>query len=288
MPDQGICDIVKCNICDMNMSFGRIKRHIFTKHKEEITVDQYVEKYWFTLPLHQYCEVCNKNIVYKYKTCSKECRSNLEHGHKGKLKPKGFMSKEHKEKISKSKIGTVVSKETGDKISNSSTGVSRNKGKTPMLGKKQSDHQKKTISDRMKLYYSDGNSPWTKTNPHTAETIKKIISHRPMNNLEKLVSEILDMYDIPYIHQFYINDKNIIKSYDFKIKNKKILLEIDGDYYHGGPGCEKYFFKIDEVRINDVLKSKIALSHGYNLIRIWESEINSNPQIIIDKLNECI
>ena len=73
---KGKCDLIKCQICDQEMSFGRIKRHISSQHKET-TVDQYIKKYWSTLPLHKPCEVCKENIVYKYKTCSKDCQSKL-------------------------------------------------------------------------------------------------------------------------------------------------------------------------------------------------------------------
>jgi very-short-patch-repair endonuclease/predicted nucleic acid-binding Zn ribbon protein len=284
---KGNCDIVKCQICKQEMSFGRIKNHIKVQHKN-ITVDQYVKKYWSTLPLHQPCEVCNENIVYKYKTCSKECRSKLEHGQKGKNKPKGFMNKEHKSKISKSKIGTIVSKETGDKISKSSKGVSRNKGKTPMLGKKQSDFQKQRVKERFNKYYADGNEPWTKNHKHTPETIEKIFAKRPMNKLEKFVSSILDENNIKYTHQFFLSKDGVCKSYDFKIKDINILIEIDGDYWHGGPSLEKHFFKLEEVKQNDLFKDQLAKDNGFTLIRIWESDIYNKPNIIIEKINGCI
>jgi len=220
---KGNCDLVICQICEQTMSFGRIKRHINIQHKN-ITVDQYIKQYWSTLPLHQPCEVCKENIVYKYKTCSKECRNKLEHGQKGKPKPEGFMNEEHRSKLSKSMIGRIVSKETGDKISKSSKGISRNKGKTPMLGKKQSEFQKQRVRERFNKYYAQGNEPWTKNNKHTSETIEKIFAKRPMNKLEKFVSSILDKNNIKYHFQFFLKNKeDICKSYDFKIKGKNIL-----------------------------------------------------------------
>jgi len=286
---KGNCDLVKCQLCQQEMSFGRIKRHITIQHKE-ITVDHYIKSYWSTLPLHKPCEVCNENIVYKYKTCSKECHAVLKHQQlKGISKPKGFMSKEHKEKISKSKIGTIVSKETSDKISKNSKGISRNKGKSPMLGKKQSKNQKQKVRERFIKYYNEGNEPWTKNNKHTPETIEKIFAKRPMNKLEKLVASILDENNIPYHFQFFLKTKDgICKSYDFKIKNTNILLEIDGDYWHGGPGINKHFYKLDEVKTNDIIKNELALNNNYNLIRIWESDIYNEPTIIINKIKENI
>ena len=285
---KGNCDIIKCQICKQEMSFGRIKNHIKVQHKN-INVDQYIKQYWSTLPLHQPCKVCEDKIVYKYKTCSKECRGKLEHSQKGKSKPEGFMNEKHKSKISKSKIGIIVSKETGDKISKSSKGISRNKGKTPMLGKKQSNFQKQRVKERFDKYYSEGNEPWTKTNSHTPETIEKIFSKRPMNKLEEFVSSILDKNNMKYHFQFFLKNKEgVCKLYDFKIKDTDILIEIDGDYWHGGPSLEKHFFKLEEVKQNDLFKDQLAKDNGFKLIRIWESDIYNEPNIIIEKINGCI
>jgi very-short-patch-repair endonuclease len=286
---KGSCDIVKCQICNQEMSFGRIKRHIKSKHIEIINVDQYIKKYWSTLPLHKLCEVCNKNIVYKYKTCSPECRSKLKHKHKGKPKPKGFMSPEHKNKISKSHQGKIIPKEVGIKISKSSKGVSRNKGKQPMLGKKCFHNTKKKISNSLKKYYKQGNEPWSKNNSHSPETIERIFKHKPMNKLESFVSSILDENQIPHHFQFFLKAENdICKSYDFKIKNKKILIEIDGDYWHGGPGVKKHFFKLNEVKLNDELKNQIAQQKGYKLLRFWESDIYNQPEEMVKQIKKLL
>jgi very-short-patch-repair endonuclease/predicted nucleic acid-binding Zn ribbon protein len=282
---RGECDLVICQICDQEMSFGRIKRHISTKHKET-TVDQYVKEYWSTLPLHQPCKVCEENIVYKYKTCSKECRTKLEHEHKGKSKPEGFMSTEHKEKIGAANTGktggfTGHTHTEEFKIKKSST----MKGNQNMLNKKQSDYQKQRVSEGMINYYKEGNEPWTKNNPHTPETIEKIFQKQPMNKLEQFVASILDENNIKYKHQFFIKIKDgICKSYDFKIKDTNILIEIDGDYWHGGPGVEKHFHNIEETKQNDLLKNQIALENGYLLLRFWESDIYNKPEILVETL----
>jgi hypothetical protein len=72
------------------------------------------------------------------------------------------------------------------------------------------------------------NSFYGKT--HTPEAIEKIFSHRKMNKLEKIVANLLDREKIPYKFQFFINKNGICKSYDFKLLNNNIILEIDGDF----------------------------------------------------------
>ena len=285
---KGSCNLIECQICNQNMSFGRIKRHISTKHKE-VKIDQYIKHHWASLPLHKPCEVCKEEIVYKYKTCSPKCRTRLKHKHRGKQKPKTFMSKEHKLKIGLSNKGKIRSKETCEKISSSSKGISRNKGNQPMLGKTQSNYQKQRAREGMLNFYKNGGEPWTKNNPHTPETIMKIFSKKTMNKLEKFVSSILDQNNIEYKFQFFLQTKDRgCKSYDFKIKNTNILLEIDGDYWHGGPGVEKHFYKLNEVKNNDLLKDQIAQEYNLHLIRIWESEIYKNPQTILQRINPYI
>ena len=279
---------VICQICKKEMSFGRIKRHISSNHKD-ILLEDYLKLYWNTLPLHKPCEYCKENIVYKYKTCSKECRKQLEHGLKGVKKPEGFMSEDHINKIRQSNLGKIISKETGDKISNSSKGISRNKGKQPMLGKKQSSHQKETASKRLLKYYSEGNEPWTKNNKHSVKTIKKIFKKRKINNLEQLVWNTLVENNIDFIFQFYLkDDKGSCKSYDFKIKHKPILLEIDGDYWHGNPETKSHFKLVEETKINDIYKGQLAQDKGFTLLRFWEKDIKNNPMIVINKLKTII
>ena len=107
-----------------------------------------------------------------------------------------------------------------------------------------------------------------------------------MNKLEKYVSDILEENNIPYQYQFFLKTKDgVCKSYDFRIKNTNILIEIDGDYWHGGPSLDKHFFKLDEVKNNDIQKDQMAEEQGYKLIRIWESNIYNEPNIIMDQIN---
>lgn len=67
--------------------------------------------------------------------------------------------------------------------------------------------------------------------------------------------------------------------YDFCLPQYRILIEVDGDYYHGHP--DKYE-KDDlnhlqkKIKRNDLKKDMMASGSNYKLLRFWECDINDN------------
>lgn len=100
-----------------------------------------------------------------------------------------------------------------------------------------------------------------------------------MNGIETTV------YDYLIDNGIEVSYSVILASYqfDFGIKNERILIEVDGDYWHGNP---KYYNEdgtngkrpLNEIQlgkmVQDKEKTKWATSRGFTLIRIWEAEIN--------------
>ena len=103
---------------------------------------------------------------------------------------------------------------------------------------------------------------------------------------KKFAKEFLDKLGIEYEEQF--EAKDIKRFFDFKIKGR-VLIEIDGDYYHsyGKVYEEMNPMQKKNARV-DELKNKWAHSNGYKLIRIWEHDINENPQKVFSILRENI
>lgn len=93
---------------------------------------------------------------------------------------------------------------------------------------------------------------------------------------KKFAKDFLDKLGIKYEEQF--EAKDIKRFYDFKLDGR-ILIEVDGSYWHSygkvyeemNP-TQKRNARVDEI------KNKWARSNGYKLIRIWEHDINNNPQ----------
>lgn len=101
---------------------------------------------------------------------------------------------------------------------------------------------------------------------------------------KKFAKEFLDKLGIEYEEQF--EAKDIKRFFDFKIKGR-VLLEIDGDYYHsyGKVYEEMNPMQKKNARV-DALKNKWAHSNGYKLIRIWEHDINENPKKVMKLLRD--
>jgi G:T-mismatch repair DNA endonuclease (very short patch repair protein) len=121
------------------------------------------------------------------------------------------------------------------------------------------------------------------------ERIRKILKNLHggcYSKLETKVSVILDEFEISYERSFWLNKKQ----FDFKIKDSNILIEVHGDFWHANP--IKY-------KANDILnhpnnpilakdlwdkdskKLKLANSHGYDVVYIWETDIKNDKHVEI-------
>jgi len=75
------------------------------------------------------------------------------------------------------------------------------------------------------------------------------------------------------------------KWYDFYIPHLNLLIEIDGVYWHGkGLSDKDLDIRQAQSRENDKLKNALALERGYNLLRIWEDDIDKFDINTINKL----
>jgi G:T-mismatch repair DNA endonuclease (very short patch repair protein) len=162
-----------------------------------------------------------------------------------------------KKHVSKSR-----SEEIKEKISKSSTGVSRPKPKGFGIGRKQSKSTRKKMSDSaiQRIIKTDQN--------HTSK-------------LEKTFANILELLDIEYTQFFYAKD--IKAFYDFYLPKNNILIEVDGDFWHCNPNTKystpKYQTQNKNIK-RDQVKNQWAQDNNYKILRFWEDDINNNIQQI--------
>lgn len=164
----------------------------------------------------------------------------------------------------------------------------------PNKNMKRSDASKEKMRIKRQQYCK------THTLKHSDETKKKLskLAIERLNEnsksfkISKLEVEVKSFllehkYDI--IHQFYIRkDSESSYFYDFKLKKYPIIIEVDGDYWHGGPGCKIPFSDVETNKMRDTDKTLVANASGYNLIRIWESEFKATPNVLIERINNMI
>jgi hypothetical protein len=219
------------------------------------------------------CVICNKICKGRSKkrnatTCSYVCMGKHMETLTGEKSVRfgAILSEETKIKISNSHIGKKIPSIMGD----------LNPMKRPEVRKK--------VSDKAKIRFSiPENNPMFGKH-HTPEAIEKIFGYRGMNKLETMVANILKSANIEYYYAFCINSGGVCKIYDFKIKGKPIILEIDGDYWHGGPGVKMHCKYLEQNKLNDKLKNEMAAKRGYKVIRLWESDIKKDSSIILKSL----
>lgn len=104
---------------------------------------------------------------------------------------------------------------------------------------------------------------------------------------DKFAKEFLDKLGVKYEYQYLASD--IKRYYDFYLPEQRILIEIDGDYYHGYglvyeemKPMQKRNHRVDEI------KNQWAALHSIPLIRIWEHDIKKNPKKVMKILKEWI
>ena len=131
-----------------------------------------------------------------------------------------------------------------------------------------------------------------KRKPTTSEIIKKNIarSKKPhpkygTSKLEKkFAKDFLEKLGVEYEEQFEARD--IKRYFDFKLEGR-ILIEVDGSYWHSYGKVYEEMNPIQKRNARvDEIKNKWAHSNGYKLIRIWEHDINNNPQKVFEVLRK--
>lgn len=263
--------IVTCEYCKKEINTKGISAHLKKVHN--VAFIDYLKTHRSDFPKYRDCEVCG-NIIHghstgKTSTCSRDCSKRLRMTWTGDKSPrKGLkLSAASKANISEAKKQYFID------------------NKHHMLGKTHTvESRQKMSKTRIDKELSKGerNGMYGKT--HTPDAIKKIFEHRKMNSLEKIVADVLDKHNIAYHFQYFINTGTVCKSYDFLIKDKNVILEIDGDFWHGNPNANHHYIKANEVQQNDIEKTKIAEEKGFTVYRFWESDVRKNPEVVLSKL----
>ena len=134
-----------------------------------------------------------------------------------------------------------------------------------------------------------------KVNPTKREVIRKAAERSKKKHQEygtskleeKFAKEFLDKLGIEYQYQYLASD--IKRYYDFYLPKQRLLIEVDGDFYHGyGKVYEEMNPMQKKNHRVDEIKDRWAALHSIPLLRIWEHDIRTNPTKVMQTLLDWI
>jgi len=127
---------------------------------------------------------------------------------------------------------------------------------------------------------------WLKNSIHSDKAYKNNIKGYNISKLETRIQEILNEMGISYTTQFCLKNEKMRRFYDFLLIDIKLIIEVNGDYWHANPKLYKENDILNykkfgtrtakDMWIKDEFKKDFAEKKGYIVMYIWESEINEN------------
>ena len=133
------------------------------------------------------------------------------------------------------------------------------------------------------LYKKDKNRKWLLNNlEHLNNMI--INSHKgkyKKTRIEKTIEKYLSERNINFKYNFILDNKY---QFDFLIKDRNIIIETHGDYWHANPtiysdtdDSKKKLNERQRYKVNlDSEKLKYIKERNYKIIYLWETDINNN------------
>lgn len=256
-----------CKLCNCVISNKGATQHF--KFKHSVNFIKYVEENIEQFPDYHLCIVCKK-VVCITETCGKKCKGIAQSERTKGIDPWAKMKSDNPMYFKN------MLQENGKKAMKTNAWFLMNDDKKEITRKKLSESAKKRVGN-LAAHYGKKHSP---------ETIQKIFKYRKMTDIEKIIYDFLKKENIDFKFQYFISSTST-HSYDFKIKGIPLIIEADGDYWHGGPECKIHSWNVDTKKETDVLKDSIAESKGIKVLRFWGSDIKENTdKVFIHILEE--
>ena len=118
--------------------------------------------------------------------------------------------------------------------------------------------------------------------------MNRIQQRMKMSRLEKVGYEMLSDLGVEYESQYVIAGKFCVDAY---IKSKKIVIQFDGDYWHGHPEKFPNPDKRQKCRMAlDMSQDAYMKKCGYVVLRFWETDVYNNiervKQVLLSAIQE--
>lgn len=203
------------------------------------------------------------------------------------------------------KIADIKNKEYLIKLSISLSG-----DRNPFYGKKHTKRAIKNIQQKNIIYRENLSAEDKKEiSKKLSESQKRLYNKNPQDYISKrskagkITASKIAKYKINSIEQIVFDKSKELgldltysvildyKQFDFGSRKHRILLEVQGDYWHGNPKIYKKT-KLNQTQKNNMKrdkdKIKFAQKHGMKLYHIWESDIRSNNFSILEDIKNEI
>jgi very-short-patch-repair endonuclease len=108
---------------------------------------------------------------------------------------------------------------------------------------------------------------------------------------EVIIQKVLNELNIEFITHKYMREIKHSYQCDIFIPKFNLIIEIDGDYWHGNENNLKYKVLNErqlKSRKRDKIRTKELQEVGFHVLRLWESEINENLSNCIKKIKSFL
>jgi very-short-patch-repair endonuclease len=246
----------------------------------------------------------NRLLNGRDKYCCRECKDNHQKIIYSGTNNPTYGSK-HTEEWKKNTSIRVKklweSDEYRNKIKNSTNKFIENNGYHPGTSDLSKDKRRKTMIDRYGIphnwigKYGERDCDKTTLEIYGKTSAQMLMDYSHFYNkktdIEKIFELILEEFEIPFQCKFRIYDKEKVnfwfREYDFLILNTNVIIEIDGDYWHGN---EDIFEELTDfqksVQVNDKIKENFANTKGYEVVRFWGSDVKNNTQEVKNRVKK--
>jgi|ERR1035437_5454892 very-short-patch-repair endonuclease len=93
---------------------------------------------------------------------------------------------------------------------------------------------------------------------------------------ERLFKSLLEELDMKFETQKIVDGK----IFDFYIPEKNLIIEVDGNYFHAKDIEIKDMSRMQRKSVNnDKKKDEIAVNNGYQIERVWESDLTEDYEL---------
>lgn len=129
--------------------------------------------------------------------------------------------------------------------------------------------------------FKKGIKPWITGKRHTINTKRKMRLKRALQiapikdtKIEIKIQGFLKQLGIEFLAHQYMNIKHAYQC-DIFIPSMNMVIECDGDYWHGNPVIfpNPNKWQIEQIE-EDKIRTQELKDRGYRIIRLWEKEIN--------------